>query len=139
MQSEHRRHDRLLVTRFAMDDAYPSERAEARRMLESCPECAALAADIRLIATSVSRDMPVPVRNRDFIITAEQAAKLRGSRLSRWMTALTTPGWGALRPVAGVAMSIGLVMAVVGSTIPRTPVASELRDNGAPVTVSAPT
>jgi hypothetical protein len=118
LTSEHRRHDRLLVTRFAMDDAYPSERAEAQALLESCVDCASLAADIRLVATSVSR-LPLPARPRDFSITAEQAERLRGSRLTRWLRSLGTPGWAALRPVAGVALSIGLVMAVVGAALPR--------------------
>jgi len=119
MRTEHRKHDRLLVTRFAMDDAYPSERDEARLLLQSCPECAALAADIRHISNAVGQT-PVPSRTRDFVISAEKAQELRGSRLSRWMRGFATPGWGALRPVAGVALSIGLVMAVVGTALPAT-------------------
>jgi len=115
--SEHRRHDRLLVTRFAMDDAYPSEREEAIKMMESCAECAALAADVRTVATAMPR-LPVAPRTRDFTITAEQAEKLRGSGLARLFRRLAMPSWGALRPVAGVALSIGLVMAVVGVGIP---------------------
>ncbi|MEX2547564.1 MAG: hypothetical protein WD830_07210 [Chloroflexota bacterium] len=134
-RSEHRRHDRLLVTRFAMDDAYPTERDEARTLLESCAECAALAADVRLIANSMSR-IPVAPRPRDFMITAEQAEQLHGSRLARWLRALATPGWATLRPVAGVALSIGLVMAVVGAGLPgMAPAAQELGDGttqGAP-------
>jgi hypothetical protein len=119
MRSEHRKHDRLLVTRFAMDDAYPSERDEARLLVQSCPDCAALAADIRQLSNAVGR-MPVPPRSRDFTISAEKAEELRGSRLSRWMRGFATPGWGALRPVAGVALSIGVVMAVVGTALPAT-------------------
>jgi len=116
-RSEHRRHDRLLVTRFAMGDAYPSERDEAGSLVEKCGECAALAADVKVIATSMSR-LPVAPRTRDFMITAEQAERLRGGRVSRWLRSLGTPGWAMLRPVAGVALSIGLVMAVVGAGIP---------------------
>ena len=116
-RSEHLRHDRLLVTRFAMGDAYPSERDEASSLVEKCAECAELAADVKLIANSVVR-LPVAPRTRDFMITAEQADKLRGGRVSRWLRSLGTPGWAMLRPVAGVALSIGLVMAVVGAGIP---------------------
>jgi hypothetical protein len=115
----------LLVTRFAMDDAYPSERAEAQALVESCADCASLAADIRLISTSVSR-LPHPARPRDFSITAEQAEQLKGSRLTRWLRSLGTPGWAALRPVAGVALSIGLVMAVVGAALPRVETSAQL-------------
>src|SRR6187549_2020 len=106
MRTEHRKHDRLLVTRFAMDDAYPSERDEARLLVQSCPDCAALAADIRQISNATGQ-IPVPARTRDFTISAEKAEELRGSRLSRWLRGFAAPGWGmALRPVAGVALSI---------------------------------
>ncbi len=119
IRSEHRRHDRLLVTRFAVDDAYPNEREEALKLVETCSECAALAADVRLVSAVVPR-LPVAPRTRDFTITAEQAERLRGSGLSRWLRTLAMPGWTALRPVAGVALSIGLVMAVVGAGMPGT-------------------
>ena len=128
--SEHRRHDRLLVTRFAMDDAYPSEREEALKMLETCAECAALAADVRLIAAAVPQ-LPVAPRTRNFTITAEQAERLHGSGFSRWLRTLAMPGWASLRPVAGVALSIGLVMAVVGAGMPGTLPAAEFRSESA--------
>lgn len=129
-RSEHRRHDRLLVTRFAMDDAYPNERDEALKMVETCSECAALAADIRLVAIAVPR-LPVAPRTRDFTITAEQAERLRGSGLSRWLLTLAMPRWTSLRPVAGVALSIGLVMAVVGAGMPGTLPVAEFRSDSA--------
>jgi hypothetical protein len=116
-RSEHRRHDRLLVTRFAVDDAYPSERDEAQALIESCADCAALAADIRNLSASMSR-LPAAKRPRDFMISAEKAEQLRGNRLTRWLGALAMPRFGVLRPVAGVALSIGLVMAVVGTSLP---------------------
>ena len=134
MRSEHRKHDRLLVTRFAMDDAYPSERDEARLQIESCPDCAALAADIRQISNAVGQ-VPVPARTRDFMISAEKADELRGNRLTRWMRSFATPRWGTLRPVAGVALSIGLVMAVVGTALPSTVPAVE--NEGSAITLQA--
>lgn len=138
-RSEHRRHDRLLVARFAMDDAYPGERDEVLKMIETCAECAALAADVRTVATAMPR-LPVTPRTRDFTITAEQAERLHGSGFSRWLRTLAMPGWASLRPVAGVALSIGLVMAVVGAGMPDTPPAAEFRsDSGAaPADAQAP-
>ncbi len=138
VRSEHRKHDRLLVTRFAMDDAYPSERDEARSLISSCPDCAALAADIRQLSSSVGQ-LPVPARTRDFAISSEKAEELRGSRLARWMRSFATPRWGTLRPVAGVALSIGLVMVVVGTALPSTlpAVENEGAPLGAPLTVRA--
>src|SRR5687768_553177 len=103
-----------------MDDAYPGELAEARSLVQSCAECAMLADDIRLISASVA-GLPKPVRNRDFTISAEQAEQLKGSRVSRWLRSLSGPGWAALRPVSAAALSIGLVMAVVGASLPQTP------------------
>lgn len=125
-----------------MDDAYPTERDEALKLVESCSECAALAADVRTVATAMPR-LPVAPRTRSFTITAEQADRLRGSGLSRWLRTLAMPGWGALRPVAGVALSIGLVMAVVGAGLPGTLPAAEFKDDttnqvAAPVDVPPP-
>lgn len=111
-----------------MEDAYPNEREEALKMVETCSECAVLAADVRLIAAAVPR-LPVATRTRDFTITAEQADRLKGSGLSRWLRTLAMPGWAALRPVAGVALSIGLVMAVVGAGIPGSVPMAEFRDD----------
>jgi len=139
MRAEHRRHDRLLVTRFATDDAYPSELDDARQLIESCPDCAALAADIRQIASATAQ-LPTAKRTRDFTITAEQAEKLRGSGFSRWLRGLSTPGWGALRPIAGAALSIGIVMAVVGVALPHSTPASDTfgsRANGAPTSAGS--
>jgi hypothetical protein len=117
-RSDHRKHDRVLVSRLAMDDAYPGEVEEAVRLVASCSDCAALASDIRSISTSLAQ-LPAPSRSRDFTISIEQAEQLSGSRLSRWLRTLSTPGWSTLRPVAGVALSIGLVMAVVGGALPN--------------------
>ncbi len=114
MNSEHRRHDRLLVARFAADDSYPGEFEAAQALVAGCAECAALVDDIRLLSVAVAA-VPTPRRPRDFRLTAEQAERLRGSWLERLMRRLAAPSSAMLRPVAGVAMSIGLVLAVVGA------------------------
>ena len=113
LSAEHRRHDRLLVARFAAGDAAYGQEHEAQDLIRRCSECAALAADITAISKSVAQ-LPAPPRPRDFRLTAEQAAQLRGSRLDRWLRTITGSGWATVRPVAAVALSIGLVMSVVG-------------------------
>lgn len=113
LSAEHRRHDRLLVARFAVGDAAFGQEHEAQELVSRCSECAALAADIAAISKSVAR-MPAPSRSRDFRLTTEQADQLRGSILDRWLRTITGSGWTMVRPVAGVALSIGLVMSVVG-------------------------
>jgi hypothetical protein len=114
LTAEHRRHDRLLVARYAAGDGEPGLDHEAQDLIRRCSECAALAADISAISAAVSK-MPVPTRPRDFRLTPEQASKLRGSRLDRWLRGITGSGWATVRPVAAVALSIGLVMSVVGA------------------------
>jgi hypothetical protein len=113
LSAEHRRHDRLLVARFAVGDAAFGQEHEAQELVRRCSECAALAADISAISKSVA-SMPAPPRTRDFRLTQDQAASLRGSRLDRWLRTITGSGWSTVRPVAAVALSVGMVMSVVG-------------------------
>lgn len=113
LTNEHRRHDHLLVARFAVGDAGSGQEHEAQELVRRCSQCAALAADISAISRSVAQ-VPAPPRPRDFRLTREQAAHLRGSRIDRWLRGITGSGWSTVRPIAGVALSIGLVMSVVG-------------------------
>ena len=113
LNHDHDRHDRLLVTRFAMGDAYAAEVAQAKELTERCADCAALAADIRLIAARTS-DLPQIRRPRDFRISAEKAEQLRGSWLDRLLRPFSAPGWGVARPLAGAALVVGLSLAVIG-------------------------
>lgn len=121
--TEHARHDRLIVTRYAGDDSYPTEVDEARELVQTCPECARLAEDIRLLMAATS-EMPAPRRPRDFRLTPEQAESLRGSFLERLLRPLGAPRLAVLRPVAGVAMSLGLALAVAGAALPTVAPAS---------------
>jgi hypothetical protein len=113
LSAEHRRHDRLLVARFAAGDAGFGQENEAQDLMRRCSECAALAADISAISKSVAK-LPAQPRPRDFRLTAEQAAQLRGSRIDRWLRTVSGSGWSTVRPVAAVALSVGMVMSVVG-------------------------
>jgi len=114
LNSEHDRHDRVLVARYAAGDAYPSEMDEATDLVDNCDGCAALAADIRLIAAKTA-DLPAPQRQRDFRITPDEADKLRGSWFDRLMRGFSTPGWSVVRPVAATSLAIGMVLIVVGA------------------------
>ncbi|MEO8625691.1 MAG: hypothetical protein ABI452_03235 [Candidatus Limnocylindrales bacterium] len=114
LSAEHRRHDRLLVARFAVGDASGAQEHEARDLVRRCSECAALAADISAISSSVAQ-LPAAPRSRDFRFTSDQAARMRGSRFDRWLRTITGSGWATVRPVAAVALSVGLVMSVVGA------------------------
>src|SRR5687767_5319191 len=111
--SDHRRHDRLLVARFATGDAEFGQEREAKDLMRRCSECAALATDISLISKSMAK-LPAARRTRDFRLTPDQAERMRGSAFERFFRALTGSGWTVVRPVAAVALSIGMVMSVVG-------------------------
>jgi len=115
----HARHDRLLVARFVGGDAAANEATEARRQIEQCHECGSLANDLRLLHTSIAQ-LPTPPRTRNFRLTQAQADALRGSPVERFLRRLSAPGLTMLRPVAGVALAMGLVVAVVGAGLPGT-------------------
>jgi hypothetical protein len=121
LSASHAHHDRLLVARHAGDDAYPGESEQARAQVERCPDCATLADDIRTLSAATGA-LGAPPRTRDFRITAEQGQRLRGTTFERFLRRLAGPGLAQARPLAGVAMSIGLVLAIVGAAMPASTV-----------------
>jgi len=127
--AEHARHDRLIVTRFAADDSYPTEIDEARQLVTTCSDCARLADDIGLLIAATSK-LPAAQRPRDFRLTHEQAESLRGSFLERLLRPLAAPRLAALRPVAGAAMSLGLALVVAGVALPTPSPAGAPADPG---------
>jgi hypothetical protein len=116
VEPDHGHHDALLVARFAAGDAEVDELGAARALVEQCSQCAALADDLRLVASGMHK-LPQPVRPRDFQLTQSQAEQLRGGFAQRLLRALAAPRWALVRPVAGAAMTIGIVLAVFGSTL----------------------
>jgi hypothetical protein len=130
-----------MVTRFAADDAHPTEIDEARALVENCSQCAELARDIdHLIEATAS--LPVPRRPRDFRISADEAEALRGSWLERLLRRLAAPSLAPLRPVAGLALSLGIVLVVAGATLPGPSAGDTLRlmdyNSGAPAAEATP-
>jgi hypothetical protein len=118
--SEHARHDRLLVVRFleADDDLRPAELEQARALIAGCAACAALGTELRLIADATSQ-MALPRRPRDFRMSHQQAAAVRNGGFRRFVERITA-GFrlDVVRPLAGAAVAIGLLLVVVGS-LPR--------------------
>ncbi len=113
---EHGHHDALLVARFAAGDAGSDELSAAQALVEHCSQCAALADDLRLVASSMRR-LPQVARPRDFHLTPAQADRLRGGFVRRLLRALAAPRWTVARPLAGAAMALGIVLAVFGTTL----------------------
>ena len=107
------------MVRFAThdDELQSDELDRARSLLATCPDCRALASDVMTIANATAASQ-VPSRPRDFRISPEQAAALRGSTWRRFLRWLAAPGGAMLRPLAGTAVAIGLVLVLVGGTVP---------------------
>ncbi|MHB8460359.1 MAG: hypothetical protein ACYDAK_10380 [Candidatus Limnocylindrales bacterium] len=110
----HDRHDRILVAAYAADDLTGVDLAAAAALVEGCPDCALLAADLRSIALATSV-LPVPPRERDFQLSTTDAARLRSRRW--WMLGGLARGGWPLRPVGVGLATLGLA-GLLFSTIP---------------------
>lgn len=117
--AQHSNHDPLLIARYAARDVDAAEARIAERMVGECTDCAALVADLVTITRTVAA-VPTPRRPRDFRISPEQAAAVRGSFLERILRRFAMPSTAVLQPLAGAAVAIGLVLVVVGGTLPGT-------------------
>jgi hypothetical protein len=115
--SGHARHDRLLIVRFAAGEAEGPDNEQARALIDQCRDCARLAADMTTLRSSMAA-LPTAKRTRDFRLTPDQAEQLRGSAFDRFLRRLAVPKLGILRPVAGVAVALGITLFVVGAGLP---------------------
>lgn len=113
---DHADHDLELVAARAADDALSTdERQAADELLQGCTDCATLANDLRLLSTTLRTDLPIPRRPRNFRLTREEATRaVPDSPWARFLAALAGPRFAFLQPLAATALSIGLVLAVVG-------------------------
>ena len=109
LATPHASHDLLLVAAAVDRDADPSIRAAAADQAARCPECAELAADLRiqsdgLAALPASR--PVP---RDMRLSADDAARLRrGAMWRRLLRPFGAEGLPGLRPLAATLTTLGI-------------------------------
>ena len=110
----HAGHDAFLIAQFAAGDVDTRDRQAAERLIESCTDCAELAGDLRLIALATA-ELPVPARPRDFTLTADQAARLRGTS---WRSLANRLAWvrgGFGRTLAAGLTTIGLAGLLIGT------------------------
>ena len=115
---DHALHDRLLVVRYASHEQLdPAETVAVRALVDSCPACASLMGDIGTIARATAYSQS-PRRPRDFRLSPQQAEQLRGSWLHRLLGRFDGPSTQLLRPLAGAVLAIGLVLTVVGTSLP---------------------
>jgi hypothetical protein len=101
----------------ARDRLGADQQREAQRLVSTCPACAELAADLRALAAAVRLE-PMPPRRRDFRLDVEQAERLRGNFVDRFLRRLSLPQSRAFGPAAAGALSLGLVFVVAGYAWP---------------------
>jgi hypothetical protein len=111
----HAGHDALLIARLAGNDVSGADEARARDLVASCAECAALLADLAAISAALPGVLRVPRRRRDFRLTPNDAARLRGSRLTRWLDRANRQRILLLQPLAGATVALGLAMALLSA------------------------
>jgi hypothetical protein len=106
-RASHAEHDPLLIAAFSAGDLGAADREQAELLVSSCTECALLEADLRAIA-SATVALPKPVRQRDFSLSAEDAARLRKSGWRGFVRTLAGPRSAALKPLATGLTTLGI-------------------------------
>jgi hypothetical protein len=109
---DHAGHDRQLVVAFACGDLPSEDIADARALIARCRRCAALVDEIALVSAATKTAFVASPRPHDFRLTLDDAARLRGTAVSRLLRRLGSPRLHVLQPLAGAAMAIGLVLLV---------------------------
>lgn len=71
----HADHDPLVIAGLLDRDLTPVERAAAEGLVATCPDCAALHAEL-LALSNTARELPAPARVRDFQLTSTDAERL---------------------------------------------------------------
>lgn len=121
-RGDHAAHDLFLVASLAGGDLSDVRRDEALRIVQTCGDCAELEADLRAIAVA-TRDLPVPLRPRDFSLSPEDAARLRRQGWRRTLHALAGPRFALAAPLGGAFASLGVAGLLLAS-IPGIPLGS---------------
>jgi hypothetical protein len=114
---DHATHDRLLVAALAdrgIDALTPSERAQAEAQLAACRECAALHADLVLVAAALPT-AAIPTRPRDFTLSPADAERLRPRGVRRLIGLIGSSKDAFTRPLALGLTTLGIVGLLVAS------------------------
>lgn len=105
----------LAIAALQAGDLSGAELARAEKLRASCPDCAALYADLGTLRSAV-RAMPVAPRRRDFRLTEEDAARLQPTGWRRFVGWLAAPR-SSVRPLATGLATLGLAGLLL-TTIP---------------------
>lgn len=148
-ESAHRTHDALLVAGHASGDLEPADAERVERWIRDCSACAAIHADVLSISGALAALPKTAHAPRDFRLSLDQAARLRGGPWWRRLGRAIVAPRGVGRPLATAFTTLGLVgllignlpagfMFAAGGASPEyAPVGASVTD-GAPVPVAAP-
>ena len=115
---QHAEHDPFLIALAAAEDLRPTERLRADELLASCRECAALAADLRSIASATAA-LPPRRAPRDFRLTDADAARLRRGAWRRRLGFLGSPRLAFMQPLGLGIATLGFVGVLLsGASLP---------------------
>ncbi|MFL5681232.1 MAG: hypothetical protein ACJ77B_11600 [Chloroflexota bacterium] len=133
----HATHDLLLVAAHAAGDTLGTATERSASLVATCPDCAALAADLVAIAAA-THDLPAAARPRDFTLRPEDAARLRPMGWRRLAAAFGASRLELVRPLAAGLTTLGLA----GILLAGLPAAHEPSPGaeraGAPVAAGSP-
>lgn len=120
--ADHAAHDLLVIAAGTDPHADAATRGAADRQAADCPDCAALAADLRSIASSLRtlpRTTPIP-KGRDFRISRDQASRLRRwAGLRRLLRPFGAAGAPSLRPLATALTGLGVAGLLFAVALPN--------------------
>jgi hypothetical protein len=111
--SNHPTHDLELIATAVAADAPERDRALAAALIERCPDCATLHADLVAIAAAMPT-LPSPVRHRDFQLTDADAARLRPGGLRGVLRTLSGPRFAFAAPLGAAMAALGIVAVLAG-------------------------
>ena len=105
----HSDHDRKLVSAFVAGDLTYGDAIRAKAQIDACDQCRDLATDLRAITTGIQH-LPAPVRPDRLMFTLDRnvADRLRRGAIWRQLLHPFAGSGGALRPLAGALMTLGI-------------------------------
>jgi anti-sigma factor RsiW len=128
-RTTHTDHDPLLIAALAAGDLGGREQAAASRLITDCRACSDLHADVVALAHA-TRDLPAPLRPRDFTLSREDAARARRTGWRRIAAILAGPRFAVARPVGTAFATLGLAGILLAS-LPGVPLAGAAADPAA--------